>query len=130
MVDPSVGVASGNEFFSLAAVKEWTDAQPEFQPFNRAEHRLLLPEPVEIVSPEERARRVAMLKGVAQQIRETVKAVTVGRPEQIEWVKPTKEQSEAQKRETEKFAQTQAKDRSALLQTDLVKNVCAESDAA
>ena len=75
MVDPRVGVASGEEFFSLAAVKKWLN-QNAPEPTWKA----LPPVEPEIVSPEERARRVAMLKGAAQAIRDVVKAKTVGRP--------------------------------------------------
>jgi hypothetical protein len=76
MADPRTGVASKNEFFSLAAVHEWLKAhgpQPQWKP--------LLPAPApEVVPPEVREQRVAMLKDTARVIRETVKAKTVGRP--------------------------------------------------
>lgn len=96
MVDPRVGVVSACEFLSLAGVKKWLD---ENQP--RPVFKKFLPEPEpEIVSPEERERRVKMLKDAAQVIRDTVKAKTVGRP---------------------RFEKTQRHDPEALLKTDLMK---------
>jgi len=127
MVDPRVGVAAANEFFSIAACKKWLDTN--LPRVNAAEHKLLPPVEVEKVSPEERERRVQMLKDTAQRIRETVRTNCVGRPAQLEWIKPADQQSEAQKRETARFSRTQAKDRSALLQTDLVKAARTENAA-
>jgi hypothetical protein len=75
MVDPRSGVAASNEFFSLAAVKKWLDQngpQPKFNPIPQ--------QLIEHVEPEERARRVEMLKGVARQIRNVTKTKVVGRP--------------------------------------------------
>lgn len=96
MVHPEIGVAAGNEFFSIAACNQWLS---EHLP--KAEPRNFLPEPEpEYVSPEERERRVKMLKNTAQVIRETVKAKTVGRPD---------------------FSRTQRHNPEALLQTDLMK---------
>lgn len=78
MVDPRVGVAAKEEFFSLAAVKKWLE---NHGPQERVgEQRLLPPAEVEHVSIEERARRVDMLKDTAKKIREVVKAKVIGRP--------------------------------------------------
>lgn len=100
MVDPEFGLAAQEEFFSLAACNKWiSDQTPKA---TAPEHRKFLPEPEpEKVSPEERARRVEMLKKTARQIRQVTAAACVGRPTN--------------------FAKTQAKDRSALLQTEIVQ---------
>lgn len=75
MYDPRVGVAAKSEFFSLAACNKWLDANlPE---------RVWKPLPPlieEKVAPEVREQRVNMLKAVAREIRDCVKAKTVGRP--------------------------------------------------
>jgi len=79
MVDPNVGLASVTPIFSLSAAREWLDRNgpkpepPAFKPER-------FPPKEEYVSPEERERRVTMLKRTAQVIRETVRAKTVGRP--------------------------------------------------
>ncbi len=78
MADPSVGLASRNEFFSLAAVNKWLDQNG---PQERVgEQRLLPPMIEEQVEPEERERRVLMLKATANEIRKCTKAKVVGRP--------------------------------------------------
>jgi hypothetical protein len=61
---------------TIKAVLEWMAKQPYGEPIKIAQHK----EPEEIISPEERARRVQMLRGCAQQIRDAVKAKCVGRP--------------------------------------------------
>jgi hypothetical protein len=76
MVDPRIGVAATNEFFSLAAVHDWLKKhgpQPAWKLLAPA-----LPEPE--IAPELRAERVKMLKATANVIRNTVKAKCVGRP--------------------------------------------------
>ena len=80
MVDPRVGVATSNEFFSLAACKKWLNSQPELEPRNLAEHRLLpqLPEPE--VSAEEKERRIAMSLKAAEELKKVARTNFVGRP--------------------------------------------------
>ena len=78
MVDPTMGVASKNEFFSLAACKKWIDGQKECEPFNRAEHRLLPPPAEKPISEEERARRVNMLEGVKAELAKITHSNVVG----------------------------------------------------
>jgi hypothetical protein len=75
MADPRTGVASQEEFFSLAAVKKWLNAHAPDRPWKPLP---ALVEPQE--PPEVREQRYNMLKAVAREIRDCVKAKTVGRP--------------------------------------------------
>src|SRR5512139_360474 len=107
MMDKEVGLAAHEAFFSLSAARDWLDNQTPVPPLkfrepmgkiSDAEWRRLramnetvphaplearterFPPKDEIIPLEERERRVAMLKGVARQIRATAKAKCVGRP--------------------------------------------------
>lgn len=104
MVDPRDGLVAESEFVpTIAKVKGWLEARRSYRtPREAPEHKLLPPLQEEQVSPEERARRVKRLKDVARVIRATTKAKVIGRP--LNWKR------------------TQAKDHSALVETDLVKD--------
>lgn len=113
MMDPLTGLASITPVFSLSAAREWLDNQlpvpelkfrPEVGKISNEEWRRLrtqnetlphapidvhreerFPSKEENISPEERERRVKMLKETAQAIREVVRAKTVGRPSTLVW---------------------------------------------
>lgn len=71
MVDPRVGVASGEEFFSLALVKRWLD---ENQP--RARRPLALPEPeFTPMTDEERERCDAMWQKTKAELERATEAM-------------------------------------------------------
>lgn len=86
MVDPRTGVASQEEFFSLAAVKKWLNEhspQPTWKPLPHIEE--------EPLDPEERAVCAARLKQLAEIIRETADAKTVSKlPKPIQTHNPSK----------------------------------------
>jgi hypothetical protein len=75
MADPRTGVASQEEFFSLAVVKKWLNANAPETPWKPLP---ALEEPED--PPEVREKRYNMLKAVAAELRACVKAKTVGRP--------------------------------------------------
>lgn len=60
---------------SVAELKDWFDGQNPPTTW-----KALPPVEIEVVAPEERERRVNMLKAVAKEIRDCVKAKTVVRP--------------------------------------------------
>lgn len=133
MVDPREGFLAREKFPTIAALNEWFEKQPAWLVAESRllpEHKLLPPVKEEPISPEERARRVAILKGVAAELRKVMNHNCVGRPEQLEWLKPKAEQSEAQRRESERFARMQDHSRKYLLETDLVKTPASKSETA
>lgn len=92
MVHPKRGVISDLSFLpTVGEVNTWLrDHKPRTE--SASYHRKFLPEPEpESVSPEERARRVEMLRGVAEQIRDVAKTNCVGRP--IDWKKTQRKHS-------------------------------------
>jgi hypothetical protein len=113
LVDPRVGVASETEFFSLAAVKKWIDGHAPKPVL--PEHRLLPPVKEEQVPPEERERRIGMLKGTAEQIRQIARSNVVGRP------------SEADPKGDARLRSMQVSSGEKLLETDLMQRKIVEA---
>jgi len=118
MAHPVYGVMAASPKFlpSTAEVALWLKSRlPHLYTAPPPDHRLLLPEPEHTLSPEERARRAAVLEGVAEQLDGVMKRNVVVPPEQLEWLKPAAAQSAAQRRETQRMARRQIHDPQVLL---------------
>lgn len=61
MVDPRVGVAASNEFFSLAAVKKWLDNN-RLQDRRSPQHKLLPPIDEPKIDEAERVKRLDKIR--------------------------------------------------------------------
>lgn len=80
LTDPRTGYVAKAQFLTIAGVLKWLeDNRPQMRS-TAPEHRILLPDNRPPLDPEERERRANMLKALANQLRRSVKHMTVGRP--------------------------------------------------